>query len=356
MMSVIVISGIELCRKEISGVERYIYEVIVRLDRMLQDIKKDELPDIRLCYRKGETIQIPELKRIRTVAIEQRNKRSKTKDILDYARKNQAVLVTMAPRLFLYPRQVITLYDVRPLEKEQYDAFRYVVNFRLIRLWLKLHREIKVVTISKDQKHRIRKLCGISADRISVIGCGWEHMRAQETDESVLGRFGLEKEAYYLSVGSIARHKNYEWLVRAARQHPDRKFVIAGRENALKGGYQLEYNNVPNLILTGYISEAEKKALLENCRVLLHPSKYEGFGMPPMEALASGRPIAVSNVCCLPEIYGKTAQYFDPEEENITLPDEDGIDLKETERVLQKYTWENAAARWLELLKAESGI
>ena len=140
--------------------------------------------------------------------------------------------------------------------------------------------------------------------------------------------------------------------VRMAEKYPAEKFVIAGRENALKGGYRLEHGNTPNLILTGYVSEEEKKALLENCTALLHPSKYEGFGIPPLEALALGRKIAVSDVCCMKEIYRKSATYFDPDHGAISLQEIENADPEEEKKVLQKYTWENAASGWLELLKS----
>lgn len=342
----IVISGMELCRKEISGVERYIYEVLTRLDSYL-DTEEIE-SDLCIVYPKGETLLTKKLRNIKTETIDRWDKGL---GLCRYARQHNAIIITMAPRFFPYPKQVITLYDVRPLEPQNYDSIKYRINYMLIRAWARLHRDIKIVTISKYQKKRICRLCGLPPGRIYTIGVGWEHIRDIEPDHGIIDRLGLIDGEYYLSVGSVMRHKNYEWLVEAARRNPEKIFVIAGKDSIPKTGYSLDHSGVNNLILTGYVTEEEKKALIINCKALIHPSKYEGFGIPPLETLALDRPVMLSRATCLPEIYGSLTDWFDPDNGGILPESNLPVDIDAAQEVLKKYTWERAARRWLKLIK-----
>ena len=343
----IVISGMELCRKEISGVERYIYEVLTRLDSYL-DTEGIE-SDLCIVYPKGETLLTKNLRNIKTETIDRWDKGL---GLCRYARQHNAIIITMAPRFFPYPRQVITLYDVRPLEPQNYDSIKYRINFSLIRAYARLHRDIKIVTISKFQKKRICNLCGIPAECVYIIGVGWEHIKDIEPDYGIIERLGLTGGDYYLSVGSVMRHKNYEWLVSAARRNPEKMFVIAGKDSIPGIGYSFEHDDVNNLILTGYITEEEKKSLILKCKSLIHPSKYEGFGIPPLEALALDKSVMLSRATCLPEIYGSSADWFDPDNGGILPESASPADHNAVREVLEKYTWEKAAYRWLKLIKS----
>lgn len=67
------------------------------------------------------------------------------------------------------------------------------------------------------------------------------------------------------------------------------------------------------------MTDGQNKALMQNCKGFLHPAVFEGFGIPPLEALSLGAPIALARASCLPELYGDTARYFDPYDYDVDL-------------------------------------
>ncbi|WP_151635792.1 glycosyltransferase family 4 protein [Noviherbaspirillum aerium] len=135
--------------------------------------------------------------------------------------------------------------------------------------------------------------------------------------ESLRGRFGIDR--YVLYVGTIEPRKNILGLVKAfeavAGAHPDIKLVIAGK---LGWDYQdlLDYIDASPLreriVLTGYINEAEKHALLKSALLFTYVSFYEGFGLPPLEGMAAGVPTITSNISSMPEVAGQAAVQVDP--------------------------------------------
>jgi glycosyltransferase involved in cell wall biosynthesis len=144
---------------------------------------------------------------------------------------------------------------------------------------------------------------------------------AAPADEAVLAdlrrRFGLDK--YILYVGTIEPRKNLLGLMQAFEQcagaHPDVKLVIAGK---LGWDYQkvLDYAHASTfsdrIVLTGYIDESQKHALLKAATVFAYVSFYEGFGLPALEGMASGVPTITSNISSMPEVAGDGALLAEP--------------------------------------------
>ena len=135
----------------------------------------------------------------------------------------------------------------------------------------------------------------------------------------------------------------------AARRRPETRWVVAGGMLASAA----EKGSAPeNVVCTGYVSDGEMKALMENCRALVHPSLDEGFGIPPLEALALGRPAIAARASCIPEIYGEAIGYIDrPSDlaaadiEACGTGDKDAI-----ASVLARHTWRNVAGKLLDAL------
>ncbi len=184
-----------------------------------------------------------------------------------------------------------------------------------------------VVTVSNFSKSEIIKYTHAIESKISVINFGIDtaqFIRGNNSDEpqQTLSKYNLPKK-FFLFVGNIKPHKNLYNLLLAfelfLKQNRNYKLVIAGK----KEGLITQDNNVFNLInsnknlkenvlFTGYISYKELSSLYKAADTLVFPSYYEGFGIPPLEAMLAGCPVIASNAASIPEVCGDAALYFDP--------------------------------------------
>lgn len=140
------------------------------------------------------------------------------------------------------------------------------------------------------------------------------------------------KHPYLLYIGNAYPHKNLEGLVRVfSRLHslqPNLRLVLVGKEDYFYERvrtyaqqlnlWQKENHNTP-IVFPGYVPDADLEALFQEAALYVFPSLYEGFGLPPLEAMANDCPVASSNRASMPEILGDAAAYFDPENEDEML-------------------------------------
>ena len=158
---------------------------------------------------------------------------------------------------------------------------------------------------------------------------------------------GVKKGEYFYALGSLAKHKNFKWIREVARRSPDKTFVVAGGKDLRAFGDDAEAKDTHNVFYPGYVSDAENAALMKHCKLFLHPAVFEGFGIPPLEALALGAPVALANATCLPELYGDTARYFDPYDYDVDLDALAAQPVAAPAEVLKKYSWDKTAEFWL---------
>ena len=153
-------------------------------------------------------------------------------------------------------------------------------------------------------------------------------------------------------MGSLSKRKNLKWIADYAVNHQDETFAISGKMLSGLVPAELEVlQKLDNVILLGYVSDGEVKALMQKCKSFILPSYYEGFGIPPLEALSCGAKIVISNAACLPEIYGDSAYYIDPNNANVNLTELIMEERKNPSELLQKYTYQNAAEKFYQVLK-----
>jgi len=124
---------------------------------------------------------------------------------------------------------------------------------------------------------------------------------------------------YLLAVGNVKPHKNLKRLVAAfalvAADIPHRLVIVGKREGLLTLDTEVQdaaERLGDRVLFTGYVTRDELERYVAGCAALIQPSLYEGFGLPPLEAMAAGRPVAVSHAASLPEVCGPQADYFDP--------------------------------------------
>ncbi|MBQ5647203.1 MAG: glycosyltransferase, partial [Treponema sp.] len=137
-----------------------------------------------------------------------------------------------------------------------------------------------------------------------------------------------------------------------AKKNPNEKFAISGKMLSGLVPQELEIlKSLDNVILLGYVSDEQVKALMQKCTAFVFPSYYEGFGIPPLEALSCGTKIIVSNAASLPEIYENTAYYINPDDTNINLKLLLSKEVESSDKILERYQYKNAAITLCNLLK-----
>lgn len=214
---------------------------------------------------------------------------------------------------YFHPNQAVTLHDasVFAVPKAYSRPFRW--KYRLImRRMGRIARQI--FTVSEFSKAELSRYLNIPPERITVVYPGKEHILRVEPDERILDRYGLRDRPFLFAVSSNSPHKNFATLLAAIRQMGDQefKFVIAGGTFA-RVFQSTGMEELPaNVVRVGYVSDGELRALYEHARAFVFPSLYEGFGLPPLEAMACGCPVICSNAASLPEVCGDGAVYFEP--------------------------------------------
>lgn len=211
--------------------------------------------------------------------------------------------------------QIITIHDVIPLlfkqlHKKQYYYYKYLIGFGL-------KRAKYILTPSNHSKELLLSMFKLNGEQIMVIHNGSDNCNKKIKIPQ------LVKENYIMYVGRICEMKNISGLLRAfeiiSKLYPHKFLFIGDDEKQFKkeiSNANLNKKVISKIIFKQNISEEEKTKLLSKASVFVFPSLYEGFGLPPIEAMACGCPVVVSKTSSLPEICGDAAIYIDPKKTN----------------------------------------
>ncbi len=344
-MKGILINGNFLCRN-LTGVERHAIELCRRLDGLVA------AEDGYALLAPANAKFVPEYTHIRVIRSKTAIKRFPFWDMGTFARACRRLRMTGLSFSNTAPLGkrcgLAYIHDIYAKDFPQdFSTFRD----RLICLYDRMQfRNIArfarhIVTVSQFTKERLEQAYGVAPERVTVTGNSWEHFASIAADDGVFGRFpALKDSPFYFTLGSLSKRKNLAWIAAYARLHPDETFAISGK--AISGLVPEELGqlaSLPNVVLLGYVSDGEVKALMQRCRAFVFPSYYEGFGMPPLEALSVGAPVVIARASSLPEIYGGTAHYIDPHEPGVSIPALLKEPVEAPEAVLGAFTYEKLA-------------
>jgi glycosyltransferase involved in cell wall biosynthesis len=217
----------------------------------------------------------------------------------------------------LHSRHVFTLPDAGIFATPAAYSARYRAWYQRHHRWAVANPKLRLITVSHFSSSELGKWLKVSPERVTVIPLGHEHALRPTADASILDRLGLTTGKYLLCVGSSNPNKNFPSLLRAyaelrARMHHDTcpPLVVVGRFDTRI--FDAEAIRGEGVIQAGYLSDSELRALYEHAACFLFPSTYEGFGLPPLEAMALGCPVISSNAASLPEVCGGAALMVDP--------------------------------------------
>lgn len=228
-------------------------------------------------------------------------------------------------------------------------------------------RAKRVIAVSKFTKEDIITNLKVSADKVDLAyeGCEFKCFVGQGRDEEILGKYGIIKP-YLLYVGNAYPHKNLERLIEVFNviklQEKDLQLVLVGGKDFFYSRLEdfVKKGEFKEVVFPGYVPDEELDILYKEAETYVFPSLYEGFGLPPLEALAKNTKVASSNRSSMPEILGDTADYFNPEdlssmEESIkkSLKRKQSKDKVPEEVIscLKKFSWEKMAQETLEIYK-----
>ena len=239
-----------------------------------------------------------------------------------------------------------------------------------LKLWggYSIKKAKKIITISNSSKNDIIKMYKVNPEKITVVYPGikelkTENLKLKSMDE-LKKKYGISSP-YILFVGTLQPRKNIVKLVEAfSKLQSKTELVIVGKK-----GWQFEdilnapkkYGVEDRVKFLDSVSDSDLPAFYKNALCFCLPSLYEGFGLPILEAMQYGCPVATSNVSSLPEAGGEAAVYFDPENVGeITKALQSLIDDEELRKNLvkkgyeqvKKFSWEKTAKETLKVLEA----
>lgn len=229
-----------------------------------------------------------------------------------------------SPVLYTGTKSIVTIHDLT----------LWFFPGRMQRSWLKrmgyryvirkaCQNATKVIAVSEATKQDIVKYLGIPEEKVVVIYEGSPNRIAPVTDpkkiEAIKARHDITRP-FFMYVGQWRSHKNVVRLIRAFglmrhRYGLDYQLVLVGKVDPLAPEVQTTINQLglqKHVVLTGYIPDNELGAFYSAADAMVYATLYEGFGIPPLEAMSAGTPVIASNLSCLPEVLGNAALYCDP--------------------------------------------
>jgi glycosyltransferase involved in cell wall biosynthesis len=226
-------------------------------------------------------------------------------------------------------KRIVIIHDVNHLVF--YNQLS-LIQKKYAKLFLKRATTISdiVITVSNFSEKEIRKYIGKISKNINVLYYGIDDslMREQHQPEGpdrIRSKYNLP-DKYILYVGSAKPHKNFDVLLKAfnllLKDFPDQKLVVVGlskiqfnQSGFLESIVLKNKELLTSLILTDYVSDSDLPLIYKHAEFLVFPSYYEGFGLPPLEAMINFCPVVASNAASIPEVCGNAALYFDPQNE-----------------------------------------
>ena len=253
------------------------------------------------------------------------------------------------------------IHDVNVYESPQSYSKSYVLYTKFLNAMMGKHYK-RIYTVSNYSAKALVKKGVVNKENIRVIHNGSDHADRTPTDERILSEHGLKKNGYVLGLSNSYKHKNmgvvmdsFNKMVRP-QDHVSMPLVLFGPD--VKETFQDEGIEPSNqVVFTGRVSEGERRALYENALCFVYPSKHEGFGLPPVEAMRLGCPVITTRCASIPEVCGEAVMYADPDDttswSNAIIDHLENSVLRSKHSALgihqaAQFTWESAARSLLE--------
>jgi len=265
-------------------------------------------------------------------------------------------------------RQIVTIHDLSPLDHPEWMSRKYSAwyQFMIPRL---AERVATIIADSAYTKSRIIERCRIPDDKVTVVHLGVSSKFAPAPPEAIrllMEKLGLAGRRYFLIVGSIEPRKNLArvisaWRTAVSRLDEDIVLVVAGAVGDSKIFADQALGALPErVLLVGRVSDADLPTLYSGALAAIYLSLYEGFGLPPLEAMACGVATLSSATTSVPEVVGDAGMLVDPlnigeiAEAMVQLASDSRLCATFSELGLKRasrFNWDETAATTLKILR-----
>lgn len=249
---------------------------------------------------------------------------------------------------------VTTFHDLQ--HKRHPEHFRWFdLPFWRFLLWAAAHRSRRIIAVSEATRADLLRFYHLPKEKIAVVPHG--------VNPEFFGLDRSRPESYLLCVSTLHPHKNLERLIRAyARQKCEQRLVLAGMRGFQTAAIEQLIQDLglgDSVRLTGWLPHDELLRFYERAYAFVYPSTFEGFGIPVLEALAAGIPVACSDIPPLREVAGDAALFFDPLNEDSISEALDHISTNDALRArlakagperARLFTWRRAAELTLQTI------
>jgi glycosyltransferase involved in cell wall biosynthesis len=344
-----------------TGVQRYSREVVGAIDRLLQ---QQDCPQI---LRDTEWVLLAPPGAECDVALERIEFRKVGKGDGHLWEQTHLAKHSWSGRLLSpassgpiwHPRHIVVLHDAGIYNAPAGYSRKYRIAHRVLdRL---LARRAQIATVSYFSQTELSRCLGIPDKDILLAPNGTDHLRTVLPDATVVDRLRLEAGKYFVTLGLSTANKNISLAIEAFRLlgRPDTHLVVIGKGSSRVFGSQNLDSN-PGVILTGRLTDEEVTGLLRSATALLFPSRYEGFGIPSLEAMLQGCPVIASTAPGIMEVCGDAALHFHPDNAEMLRelmrrvldnPDVAAALRARGHRRPDMYRWDAAAAVFIDALE-----
>jgi glycosyltransferase involved in cell wall biosynthesis len=346
--------------QSLTGVQRYAAEIVKAMDRLLAS---GEAPQ-QLLDAEWQILAPPNaqtLPGLRRIAIKQIGSlQGHAWDQIDLARAAAGTrLVSLANSgPVLHRDHLVVIHDAQVFRRPDFFSWRYLALHRT--LGHLLARTATIATVSAFSRNELAEVLSLDPASIPVIANSAEHFATVAPDFSIIDKLRLAPHQYFLFVGSMTKNKNVDTAIRAAEQLGRADFpliVVGGDNNKVFGGAAAESR--AGVVIAGRLKDEEIAALFSRAAAFVFPSLYEGFGVPPLEAMFFACPVIASSADAVRETCNDAAVYFDPlnadqlsarMRERIELGRISPVEQEKQRQRLMTYSWAKSAAAMLEFL------
>jgi glycosyltransferase involved in cell wall biosynthesis len=357
-------------QQPVTGVQRYGNEILRALDRALKEGRQfSENLDVELLIPSDAPLPA-DLERISVKRFGRMGGHAWEQIELPRAAGGRGLVSLCNAGPIAYRKQIACIHDLntRIMPASYSLPFRMLYRVTVPALGRMAER---IATVSHFSAQQLVSYGVCRSEKISVIPNGSEHALAWRPEHSQKSRAVADKSTI-LMLGSQAPHKNVAMLLGLAEELSKRglRLALAGKSDPRI--FAADSGNGPSgnlqkggVVWLGHISDEEFAALLDDCLCFAFPSLTEGFGLPPLEAMARGCPVVVSDRASLPEVCGTAALYASPKSptewlaqfERLSASAELRTELSEAGRSrAQNFTWRRSADLYLQAMARSDGI